>query len=146
VRPALFAADERFPAPHTFWLPLGMHAVVAEAPGYLERRIPVDLTRNERVPLQIALAPVPPPVVPHHRSRRPMWIAAGGAAVAAAIGVTFHLLAVDTRSDLAALPDGPEYDRTRDRFALQRGIAIGGYGGAAVAGGLAVWLGLRGRF
>ncbi len=142
VRPALFADDETFAAPHTFWLPLGKHDIVATATGFQRGSRQVDLTRNERVPLRLQLEPTPPPPPPERipGSRRPAAIALISAVGFLAIGVTFHVLAASTRDDLSRLPAGPDYDDTHDRFALQRGVAIGGYALAAVGTGVGIYL------
>jgi tetratricopeptide (TPR) repeat protein len=83
--------------------------------------------------------PPPPPkkVSAGSRSKVPLFIMIGGAAVAATGGV-FHVLALQTRGRLEDGQDPDKYFDDRDSFRTQRAVAIGGYavGAATVLTGL----------
>ncbi|HET7505884.1 MAG TPA: tetratricopeptide repeat protein [Kofleriaceae bacterium] len=75
------------------------------------------------------------------RARMARYVMVGGAAVAA-VGVTAHVLAWRTGDGLANPADYDTYLADRDRFRLERTIAIGGYalGAATLATGLVLSL------
>lgn len=49
----------RFQAPARVWLPLGRTELVARHPGFMERRVTVDLVTKGLVPVVLSLEPVP---------------------------------------------------------------------------------------
>jgi hypothetical protein len=66
------------------------------------------------------------------------YAALGTAAVALGTGVTFHILAADTRGQLADARTGAEWDLHEADFDRERLIALAGYGVAIVAGAIGV--------
>lgn len=83
--------------------------------------------------------PPPPPkkVSAGSRSKVPLFIMIGGAAIAATGGV-FHVIALQTRGRLEDGQDPDKYFDDRDSFRTQKTVAIGGYavGAATVLTGL----------
>ena len=152
---------ERF-APRTVFVPVAVPVVVTVvAPGYQPARRsltvearPGRVERFDLLPGEAPDAPAPaeppapadsvverrPAPVPAGAGARP-WIALGTAGVGFAVGVTFHVLAADTRDQLARAATGADWDRHEADFDRQRAVAVIGYGVAAIAGGLgAYWL------
>jgi hypothetical protein len=143
-----FAADEVVPGSWRIWLPAGRHTLALSRPGYVARsvdllveegmapRITVSLSPVRVAAETVVPAPPAPPAPPsadvkRGRSAWP-WVVLATGLAAATVGVTFHVLAANSREAAAALPDGPAFDVRRDEFERRRAGAIAGYAVGAV--------------
>lgn len=158
-----FAPDEAFQSPHTIWLPLAVHELVASHPGHRTERVTLKIQTPNVYPVRVVLeregppaapqlAVVPPPaprapdVVPPAAPgspapvRRWPWVAGGAGVAALLVGAFFHAEAIGTKDAAEKLPPGGAFNERADTFDLQRGVAIGSYAIGALAIGTAAWL------
>lgn len=62
----------RFQAPARIWLPLGRTELIARHPGFIERRVTVDLATKGLMPVVIRLEPVPLELSPPSQAPTPV--------------------------------------------------------------------------
>jgi hypothetical protein len=150
----VLAEDEVFTAPLLVWLGPGSYQVTATAPGREPTSATIEVTSTARQTIRITLPERPvkppperPPVEPVVAAPKPgalAWGLAIGGGVALAGGVVMHLVAYDTRSELATL-SGDAYDDLEPTFQKQRLATFALYGVGAIAASVGTYLLLKDR-
>jgi hypothetical protein len=151
-------------APVTVWLALGTHAVTVEKSGYhpKERRVVLGSVSPRLVQVVLRRSEAPPASLPSERGAKgdlptspaplvaPLqattrrgpwpWVVASLSAAGLAVGIVFHIRAVEARAAAAELPAGAAFDEQLGTFERERVLALGGYAVSAVSAGFCAYL------